>query len=66
MGRDGDLRVGISPTERNPFVEDQRVGLQVVIRLGFFVFLEGGQRSFRRREIEAGPTSGNSSRMDGV
>ena len=41
VGRDGDRRVGV--IERDPFFENQRVGLQVVIQLGFFVFLEHGQ-----------------------
>lgn len=59
---DGDLRVG------NSFIGKHRVRVQVVVRLGFFVFLEnGGQRELHWREIEtAGLTSGNSSRMDGV
>jgi hypothetical protein len=63
VGRGGDLRVGIGAT---PFVEQQRVRLQIVVRLSFYVLLENGQRSFRRGESKAGPTSGNSSRMDRV
>jgi hypothetical protein len=55
MGRDGYRHVGIGAIERNPFVENQRVRLQVVVRLGLFVFLgkEWSVLSFRRREIES-------------